>query len=64
MNKIERVKVFSELFELITMYYVDRDHPAEENNFFEKVENYCDLLDLDFDELKKVFELHSMEEMF
>jgi len=60
MDKIERVKVVSELFELINMYYVERDQPSEENNFFEQVQRCCDQLDLDFNELKKVFELHSI----
>ncbi|MFD0677726.1 MULTISPECIES: hypothetical protein [unclassified Paenibacillus] len=60
MDKVERVKVLSELYELINMYYVERDQPSEENNFFAKVENCCNQLDLDFDELKKVFELNSI----
>ncbi|MCR8635126.1 hypothetical protein [Paenibacillus radicis (ex Xue et al. 2023)] len=60
MDKVERVKVLSELYELINMYYVERDQPSEENNFFAKVENCCKQLDLDFDELKKVFELNSI----
>lgn len=60
MDKIERVKVVSELFELINMYYVERDQPSEGNNFFEQVQRCCDQLDLDFNELKKVFELHSI----
>lgn len=57
MDKVEKVKVFSELFELINIYYVERDQPTEENTFFIKVENCCSLLDLDFNEFKKVFEL-------
>ncbi|MBP1153685.1 MULTISPECIES: hypothetical protein [unclassified Paenibacillus] len=57
MDKVEKVRVLSELFELINMYYVDRDQPTEENNFFKKVEYCCSLLDLDFNELKKEFEL-------
>jgi hypothetical protein len=61
MNKVEKVKAFSELFELINMYYVERDQPSEENNFFSKVENCCDLLELDFAELKKAFELNSLD---
>jgi hypothetical protein len=60
MNKVEKVKAFSELFELINMYYVERDQPSEEDNFFAKVENCCDLLELDFEELKKAFELNSL----
>ncbi|NOU92469.1 hypothetical protein GC093_04360 [Paenibacillus sp. LMG 31456] len=60
MDKVERVKVVSELYELINMYYVERDQPSEENNFFAKVEICCKQLDLDFDELKKVFELNSI----
>ena len=58
MDKVERVKVVEELFDLINLYYVERDQPAKENNFFEKVENCCNLLDLDFNELKTVFNLN------
>jgi hypothetical protein len=64
MDKIEKVKVLSELFDLINLYYVERDLPYTENNFFTQVENCCDLLDLDFSELKKVFELKSVDEIF
>lgn len=58
MDKVERVKVLLELFDLINMYYVERDQPIVEDNFFEKVEHCCDLLDLDFSELKKVMGLN------
>ena len=57
MDKVEKVKVLEELFDLINLYYVERDLPTEENNFFEKVENCCNLLDLDFNEVKSVFRL-------
>lgn len=63
MDKVEKVKVLSELFDLVNMYYVERDQPIEENNFFKQVENCCNLLDLDFVELKKVLGLNSWEEM-
>jgi hypothetical protein len=61
MDKFEKVKVFSELFELINMYYVKRDQPSEENNFFPKVGKCCDFLGLDFVELKKEFELNFLD---
>ena len=31
MDKVERVKVVEELFDLINLYYVERDQPAKEN---------------------------------
>jgi hypothetical protein len=58
MDKVARVQVLLELFELINMYYEERDMPNEENDFFIKVENYCKLLDLDFSEFKKKFGLN------
>ncbi|MBP1154487.1 MULTISPECIES: hypothetical protein [unclassified Paenibacillus] len=58
MNKVEKVKVLSELFDLINMYYVARDLPSEENDFFMEVEKCCILLDLDYTELKNVFGLN------
>ena len=57
MNQVERVKVLSELFGLINMYYEARDLPYEGSDFFVKVENCCRLLDVDFNELKKEFGL-------
>jgi hypothetical protein len=55
-DKVERVNAISELFDLINVYYVERDQPFE-MNFFEEVERYCVLLELDFGEFKKVFKL-------
>jgi hypothetical protein len=64
MDKAEKVKVFAELFDLIKMYYVERDQPSEGNDFFTRVERCCNILDLDFIELKKEFELYSGDEMW
>jgi hypothetical protein len=64
MDKAEKVKVFAELFDLIKMYYVERDQPSDGNDFFIRVERCCNILDLDFIELKKEFELYSGDEMF
>lgn len=58
MNKVEKVKVLSELFDLINMYYVARDLPSEENDFFTEVEKCCNLLDVDYTELKNIFGLN------
>ncbi|MEK8130385.1 hypothetical protein WMW72_20980 [Paenibacillus filicis] len=60
MDKVKRVEVLAELFGLINLYYVERDQPTEENNFFSKVEDCCNQLDLDFNEVKRVFELNSI----
>lgn len=58
MDKVEKVKKVSELFDLIQYYYEYRDQPMKENrNFFEEMEGCCRLLDLDFTELKKEFKL-------
>ena len=57
MDQVARVKVVSELFGLINTYYVERDLPTEENNFFERLRVCCELLDLDVEEVKNVFEL-------
>lgn len=63
MDKVEKVKVVSELFELVNTYYVNRDMPTDDNNFFMKVEHCCDRLDLDFNEFKKEFGLYSWDEI-
>jgi hypothetical protein len=58
MDKIEKVKVFIELYELINFYYTERDQPVDPNfNFFKEMENYCNQLDLDYLTLKKEFNL-------
>jgi len=58
LDRVEKVKIFAELYELITYYYEFRDQPVDKNfNYFEKVEKCCTLLDLDFNELKKEFKL-------
>ena len=58
MDKIEKVKVFMELYELINFYYTERDQPVDPNfNFFKEMENYCNQLDLDYLTLKKEFNL-------
>jgi hypothetical protein len=56
MNKVEKVKVFVELFELVNFYYENRDQPVDDNfNFSEKVERCCKILDLDLNEFLKEF---------
>jgi hypothetical protein len=58
MNSAEKVKVFSELYELVNYYYENRDRPVDQNfNFFGKVEKCCGELDLDVNEFKKEFKL-------
>ncbi|UFJ41795.1 hypothetical protein LOK74_04640 [Brevibacillus humidisoli] len=64
MNSVDRVKVVSELYELLNEYACKRDLPVDEStaNFFEKVKRCCDLLDLDYDECKKEFGLKESHE--
>ncbi|OLS39208.1 hypothetical protein [Bacillus sp. MRMR6] len=59
MNKVEKVKVFSELFELVNYYYENRDQPVHAGfNFSEKVEECCELLGLDVKEFLKEFKIN------
>jgi hypothetical protein len=58
MDKIEKVKIFMELYDLINFYYTERDQPVDPNfNFFKEVENHCNQLDLDYLTFKKEFNL-------
>jgi hypothetical protein len=58
MEKVEKVKVFIELYDLVNFYYTERDQPVDPNfNFFKEVEKCCNLLDLDFETFKKEFNL-------
>lgn len=52
--------MLSELFDLINMYYEERDLPTEDNDYFTKLEHYCKVLDLDFNEVKQKFELNNI----
>lgn len=61
MDKVAKVKVLSEFFELINTYYVERDLPAEDNNFFDNLQHCCDLLEVDFEEVKEVFKLKYLD---
>lgn len=58
MNKVEKVKRISELFELVQYYYEYRDQPTEESfNFAARVMDCCNALDLDYEEFTKEFKL-------
>lgn len=58
MTNKERVTAFSELYDLLAFYYENRDQPVESNfNFYEKVENLCVKLNMDFDYFKETFKL-------
>lgn len=58
MEKVEKVKVFRELYDLVNFYYTERDQPVDPNfNFFKEVEKCCNQLDLDFDTFKKELNL-------
>ncbi|MBN2982511.1 MULTISPECIES: hypothetical protein [Cohnella] len=58
MEKNEKVKVLFNLFELVNFYYESRDKPSGVN-FFEELDQYCKLLDIDFDEFKKQFGINT-----
>lgn len=56
-NKVEKVKVFAELYELVNYYYENRDQPVGENfDFFQKVEDCCNLLEIDYNEFLSEFQ--------
>lgn len=57
MDKTHKVQMLSELFDLLNMYYEERDLPNGENDFFGKVEACCQALELDYTEFKKIFGL-------
>lgn len=58
MSKNDKVEALSELFDLINVYYEERDLPNAENDFFKKVEKCCSVLHVDFDEVKEKFGLN------
>lgn len=62
-DKREKVALLSELFGLINTYYVARDLPTNENNFFYKLEKCCAALELDYTEVKREFGLHAWDDM-
>lgn len=66
MEKKENVKYFCEIYELIDLYSYKRDMPADNDtvNFFEKLKRYCDLLNLDFETLKKEFNLTDYNDFY
>lgn len=59
MTSVEKNKYFYELYQLLNVYSYKRDQVVDNQteNFFEKVQSYCDYLDLDYDTLKKQFNL-------
>jgi len=59
MNNVVRTEYFAELFNLIEVYSFKRDLPIDDEmkDFFTKVKSLCGLLDLDFNTLKKEFNL-------
>ncbi|MFB6466762.1 hypothetical protein ACE38V_08030 [Cytobacillus sp. Hz8] len=57
-EKVEKVKRLSELYDLIQYYYENRDRPVNDSgDFFQKVKECCDVLDLDFEVFKREFKL-------
>lgn len=61
MNKQDKTKKFCELFDLLQFYLENRDQPVEEGfDFNAKVEELCDELDLDYQELRKEFKMDSL----
>ncbi|MHA6258958.1 hypothetical protein ACXYMX_03480 [Sporosarcina sp. CAU 1771] len=59
MGEVDKVKAFSELYDLMVFYSENRDQPVAKGfDFFKNVELQCDLLGLDFEEFKKEFNLN------
>jgi hypothetical protein len=58
LDKVEKVKKISELFDLVQYYYEYRDLPSKGNeDFFSKVQDCCQALEIDFTEFKSEFKL-------
>lgn len=58
MEKSNKVKIFSELYNLLIYYSENRDQPVVEGfDFFEKMEYLCKELDLNYTEFKKAFNI-------
>lgn len=56
MEKPNKVKLFSELHNLLIYYSENRDQPVVAGfDFFEKMEYLCKELDLDYTEFKETF---------
>ncbi|WP_180994439.1 hypothetical protein [Bacillus sp. Marseille-P3661] len=57
-SSVEKVKAFQELVKMLNYFWENRDRPAEEDfNFFQEVKTYCEQLDLDYEEFKRVYNL-------
>lgn len=55
---LNKVKKLAEFFELVQYYYEYRDQPIENSeNFFSKIEECCNALEVDLEEVKKEFKL-------
>ncbi|MEH7253380.1 hypothetical protein V7111_14725 [Neobacillus niacini] len=55
---MNKVKKLAELFELVQYYYEYRDQPIENGeNFFSKIAECCNVLEVDLEEVKKEFNL-------
>lgn len=55
---MDRVKAFAKLHELLIYYTENRDMPVTDGfNFFDEVHKLCQILNLDYEEFKKVFHL-------
>ncbi|MGN7397365.1 hypothetical protein [Peribacillus frigoritolerans] len=58
LEKVEKVKIIAELFELVQYYYEYRDQPMKEGgNFLSKVEDCCNALEIDFTEFNREFKI-------
>jgi len=61
MDQKERVKAFSELFELLTYYYENRDQPVDSDfDFFKEIKILCEKLEMDYDLFKEEFHLSTL----
>ena len=57
-NKVEKAKACKELYGLIDFYLENRDQPVQQDfDFHQEVKKLCHELDLDYDTIKKEFNL-------
>lgn len=58
MTNKERVTTFSELYDLLTFFYENRDQPVDSDfDFYQEVEKLCIKLEMDFEFFKETFKL-------
>lgn len=55
---MNKTQAFVKLYQLLEFYFENRDRPVDEGfNFSEELKKYCDVLEIDRNELVKTFKL-------